>query len=55
MLKNCASANIVYSQTESVFIRKYYFTSKLFAVAREVFRNANGDKECGIKQQYTNW
>jgi hypothetical protein len=36
---SCAGTNIVYSQTECVFILEHYFASKLFAAVREAFSN----------------
>jgi hypothetical protein len=36
---------MVYSQAEGVFIRKRYFTSKVFATVCEVFTNVHTDRE----------
>jgi hypothetical protein len=43
--KSCASANMVYSRVERMFILEHYLTSKSFAAVREAFSNAYLDKE----------
>jgi hypothetical protein len=49
--KSCASARIVYSQVERVFILEYHFALKLFAAARAVFSSACPDKEVQNKTE----
>jgi hypothetical protein len=41
--KSCADLNMVYSQTEHVFILEHYFTSKLLAVVHEASSNIYPD------------
>jgi hypothetical protein len=42
---SCASANMVYSQTECVFILEHCFASKSSAAVHEAFINVHPDEE----------
>jgi hypothetical protein len=47
--EGCASANMVYSRAERMFILEHYFASKSFAAVREAFINAYSDRKVPYK------
>jgi hypothetical protein len=50
--ESCASANMVYSRAEHVFVLELYIASKLFAAVREAFSKLHRGKEYRTKQRY---